>query len=238
MGFHLSLVAIFVLAGFVPGINAFFPVIYTSQIKGAHEFSLHAENKLTLIDDPDAISAPIPFRLEDSSNKKEGEENAIMCYVDCIARIDDVEYSVGFPCDSAVDIAYIEEDEDGEEGLVLIESDDDLMDKLFPIAKELVEEDESAKLALYRTPATLTLAGNLGIDDEDDEDENEEEDGEAAADLLLSFDFEGQEYNLVRPTDLMLLVGKADGTDQNQRVLISDAESEKIMPTLMEMLGL
>ena len=147
-----------------------------------------------------------------------------------------------FPVDNAVDIAFIEEDEDGEEGLCLIESDDELMDQLFPIAKELVEQDEAAKLALYRTPATLTLAGNLGIDDdEDEEDEDEnEEDEEEAADLLLSFDFEGKEYHLVRPTDLMLLVGKEDATTHNKdgRVLINDEESEAIMPTLMEMLGL
>ena len=144
-----------------------------------------------------------------------------------------------FPVDNAVDIAFIEEDDDGEEGLVLIESDDELMDKLFPIAKELVEQDESAKLALYRTPATLTLAGNLGMDDdEDEEDEDGEEDEEEAADLLLSFVFEGQEYNLVRPTDLMLLVGKQDADNRDGRVLINDDESEKIMPTLMEMLGL
>jgi hypothetical protein len=137
-----------------------------------------------------------------------------------------------------VDIAFIEEDEDGEEGLVLIESDDDLMDQLFPIAKELVEQDEAAKLALYRTPATLTLAGNLGIDDDGDEDDEDDEEEEEAADLLLSFDFEGKEYNLVRPTDLMLLVGKADTDNEEGRVLINDEESETIMPTLMEMLGL
>ena len=147
--------------------------------------------------------------------------------------------NIRFPVDNAVDIAFIEEDDDGEEGLVLIESDDKLMDKLFPIAKELVEQDESAKLALYRTPATLTLAGNLGMDDdEDEEDEDGEEDEEEAADLLLSFVFEGQEYNLVRPTDLMLLVGKEDADNKDGRVLINDDESEKIMPTLMEMLGL
>ena len=143
--------------------------------------------------------------------------------------------NIRFPVDNAVDIAFIEEDDDGEEGLVLIESDDELMDKLFPIAKELVERDESAKLALYRTPATLTLCGNLGMDDDEDE---EDEDEEEAADILLSFDFEGREYNLVRPTDLMLLVGKRDADNKDGRVLINDDESEKIMPTLMEMLGL
>lgn len=157
----------------------------------------------------------------------------------CGIPADDVKcFDRRFPVDNAVDIAFIEEDEDGEEGLVLIESDDDLMDQLFPIAKELVEQDEAAKLALYRTPATLTLAGNLGIDDDVDEDNEDDEEEEEAADLLLSFDFEGKEYNLVRPTDLMLLVGKADTDNEEGRVLINDEESETIMPTLMEMLGL
>ena len=162
-----------------------------------------------------------------------------MCHVDCIAKINDVDYSVGFPVDHAVDIAIIEEDEDGEEGLTLLETDDESMDKLFAICKDLIEQDEDAKLTLYRTPATLTLAGNLGMDDEDgDDDDDEDEDEVEAADLLLSFEYEGQEYNLVRPTDLMLLVGKVDDDDKEQRVLITDEESEEIMPTLMEMLGL
>ena len=77
------------------------------------------------------------------------------------------------------------------------------------------------------------------MDDEDgDDDDDEDEDEVEAADLLLSFEYEGQEYNLVRPTDLMLLVGKVDDDDKEQRVLITDEESEEIMPTLMEMLGL
>jgi hypothetical protein len=222
---------------FAIGADAFILIYPPASKTGAS--SLCAENKLTLIDDPDAVAAPVAFRLADSEQKNTGkEESVIMCHVDCIARINDVDYSVGFPVDHAVDIAIIEEDEDGEEGLTLLETDDPSMDKLFAIAKDLIEQDEDAKLALYRTPATLTLAGNLGMDydEEDDDDEDEDEDELEAADLLLSF--EGQEYNLVRPTDLMLLVGKEDDDNKEQRVLITDEESEGIMPTLMEMLGL
>ena len=106
------------------------------------------------------------------------------------------------------------------------------MDDLFPICKNIIEkENADAKLALYRTPATLTLAGNLGIDDGDEDDEEEEDEDEdegEAADLLLTFEHEGKEYNLVRPTDLMLLVGKVDEKDAERRVLIDDEESETI----------
>ena len=111
------------------------------------------------------------------------------------------------------------------------------MDSLFPICKRVMEEDnKDAKLALYRTPATLTLAGALGIDDDEIEEDSEDEEDEA--DLLLTFDYNGKEYQLVRPTDLLLLVGKQDEANQEQRILIDDAESEQIMPTLMDMLGL
>ena len=63
-------------------------------------------------------------------------------------------------------------------------------------------------------------------------------DGESLAEMLLEFDHDGKEYCLVRPTDLMLLVAKADPNDEDGRILISDDESEEIMPILMEMLGI
>ena len=234
--FGIARVLSLAFAFFAIGADAFVPV-HSPASKTSTSSSLCAENKLTLIDDPDVVAKPVAFRLADSEKKTAGEESVIECYVDAIAKINDVDYSVGFPVDHAVDIAVIEEDEDGEEGLTLLETDDPLMDKLFAIAKQMIEQEEDAKLALYRTPATLTLAGNLGMDDED-EDEDEDEDGVVAADLLLSFEYEGQEYNLVKPTDLMLLVGKEDGDNKEQRVLITDEESEELMPTLVEMLGL
>eukprot|EP00563_Minutocellus_polymorphus_P007241 CAMPEP_0181038660 /NCGR_PEP_ID=MMETSP1070-20121207/10050_1 /TAXON_ID=265543 /ORGANISM="Minutocellus polymorphus, Strain NH13" /LENGTH=232 /DNA_ID=CAMNT_0023116451 /DNA_START=171 /DNA_END=869 /DNA_ORIENTATION=+ len=229
----LILASICMIASCTRGADAFAPV-YSFASKTSTS-ALNAENKLTLIDDPDTVAAPVAFRLSDATKKTDGEEAVIMCHIDCIAKINDVDYVIGFPADHAVDIAYVEEDDDGEEGLVLIETDDPLMDKLFPIAKDLVQQDEDAKLALYRTPATLTLAGNLAMDNDEDEDEDDEEE---VADLLLTFECEGKEYDLVRPTDLMLLVGKEDGDNKEQRVLIDDEESEQIMPTLMEMLGI
>lgn len=75
--------------------SAFIPA-YSSRIRNAGISALHAEDKLTLIQDQEVIATPIAFRLDqDSSNKKENEESVIMCYVDCIAKINDVDYSVG-----------------------------------------------------------------------------------------------------------------------------------------------
>lgn len=62
---------------------------------------LAAENKLSTIEDQDLVAKPIAFLDPD------GSENAIMCHVDAIATIDDVDYSVGYPCDHAVDVSPV-----------------------------------------------------------------------------------------------------------------------------------
>ena len=55
-------------------------------------------------------------------------------------------------------------------GLKSIEEATDIRARfLLAFEQAEIEQDEDAKLALYRTPATLTLAGNLGMDDEDDD---------------------------------------------------------------------
>ena len=94
------LLAICALAGFVSTADAFVPAFsahHTCTRSNTKKSALHAENKLTLIQDQDVIATPIAFRLEDDSSnkKKENEESVIMCYVDCIAKINDVDYSVG-----------------------------------------------------------------------------------------------------------------------------------------------
>ena len=96
---RLLAICTLVTSSFVSVADAFVPA-YSShaiaRISGTGQSALHAENKLNLIQDEDVIATPIAFRLEDSSSrKKEGEESVIMCYVDCIATIDDVDYSVG-----------------------------------------------------------------------------------------------------------------------------------------------
>eukprot|EP00546_Thalassionema_frauenfeldii_P012807 CAMPEP_0178915260 /NCGR_PEP_ID=MMETSP0786-20121207/11923_1 /TAXON_ID=186022 /ORGANISM="Thalassionema frauenfeldii, Strain CCMP 1798" /LENGTH=187 /DNA_ID=CAMNT_0020588341 /DNA_START=272 /DNA_END=832 /DNA_ORIENTATION=+ len=183
-----------------------------------------SEEKLSTIEDPEVVAKPIAFLDPDDS------ENAIMCHVDAIARIDDVDYSVGFPCDHAVDFAYVDKI-DNEEGLILVENDDPIVDELFPICKQILAKEYPTKITLHRTPATLTLKGDLGIEENED-DENDVE----VADILLTTEHNGKEYKLVRPTDIMLLVGRVNEENKEQRILINDDESDEVMPALMEML--
>jgi hypothetical protein len=82
-------------------------------------------------------------------------EKAIDCYVDSYATVDQVEYTIGSPCDYAVALCYFENDEQ----LVPIELDDPLMDDIFPVAEGIIEDEFGEELVLLRTPQTLTLVG-------------------------------------------------------------------------------
>lgn len=134
-------------------------------------------------------------------------ERAIDCYVDSVATLDGVEYTIGIPCDYAVALCYFEEDEQ----LVPIELDDPLMDDIFPVAEGIIEDEFGEELVLLRTPQTLTLIGELEENETDgDEDigDEEVEETEEEVEILVSFEEEGREYHLVRLLDPILLVGK------------------------------
>ena len=193
----------------------------------------------------DLEDIPIPFvdtsiTGAETTTTTSGEQlSFIECYADSIAVIDNVEYTIGIPCDYSVAIGYMEE---GEQELVPIEvSDSALMNDVFPIAQAIVEEEFGQELILQRTPQTLTLVGEL----EEDEDEEEftedddltldEEDADEEVEVLLTFDFQGKEYSLVRLIDPILLVGKQDPDKPHQRLLLTPQESETIMPVLEDL---
>ena len=103
-------------------------------------------------------SIPIPF-LECNGS------NFIECFADSKTTIDDVEYTIGVPCDNAVSLCYF----DQEGNLLPVELDDEMMDDVFPIAESVVAEEFGEELVLERTPQTLTLVGELEEIDDDEE---------------------------------------------------------------------
>jgi len=178
----------------------------------------------------DQDNIPIPF-VDVQGN------NFIECYADSMVEIDGVQYTIGVPCDYAVALCYFREDQQ----LVPIELNDPLMDDVYPIAESILEEEfGEGELVLQRTPQTLTLVGELEEDgDEEDEDfdlddDDEDDDGDEEVEVLLSFEQDGRQYNLVRMLDPMLVVGKSDPDQPQNRILLSPEESEKIMPILEE----
>jgi Protein of unknown function (DUF3727) len=138
-------------------------------------------------------------------------------------------------------VAICTTSEDDPDELIPIEvTDTEMMDELFPIAESIVAEEFGEELVLQRTPQTLTLVGELDLDEdedeyEDDEDDDDDDDGEEV-DVMFSFEHDGNEYQLVRLMDPMMLVGKKpDGADADLRVLLSLEESEAVMPIIEEL---
>lgn len=171
--------------------------------------------------DEDDEGVPIPF-LDRTEN------GFIECYADSIITVDNVEYTIGIPCDYCVALCYFEGT-----NLLPVELNDDLMEDIFPVAENIVAEEFEEELVLQRTPQTLTLVGELEDDDEDEEDyDDEDSNGEEQVEVLLSFEHREKEFNLVRLLDPVLLVGKTDMERPDLRVLLTPEESEKIMPIL------
>lgn len=216
-------------------------------------------NENTIYKIPDEDDTCIPF-IDPLTN------TFIECYADSIAMVKGEEYTVGTPCDSPVALCYFKGDGDEEDlQLLPIEMEDELMDEVFPVAAQIVEEEFGEELSLERTPQTLTLIGDLGDDDEEDDDEDDDDydsfadDDEEDVEILLTFEHEGREYNLVRLLDPVLLVGrtieeeednvpeevndkskgkkKKNKSKQQQQkcILLTPQESDKIMPILEQM---
>ena len=128
----------------------------------------------------------------------------------------------------------------------------------------IVDEEFGEELSLERTPQTLTLIGDLEDEDDDEEEDDDDydslsDDDEEDVEILLTFEHEGREYNLVRLLDPVLLVGrtmeeeeekvveevngkskgkekKSKSKEQQQKcILLTPQESDKIMPILEQM---
>jgi hypothetical protein len=125
---------------------------------------------------------------------------AIECYVHSHVQMvgdEDTRYIVGVPCDPCIEICEVGDNEE----VYTIDESDDRMDLLFPVAAALLEEDD---LFLARSAATLTLQGDLEMDEDSNSLVEDEE--------LASFEYEGAEYCILRIVAPLLLVAKAGET--------------------------
>lgn len=224
---------------FVPSRNALFVTNASGgerstwrvpHISMAHVVSGDGESAGSNFRKTEESDTPIPFIDPESGS-------FIECYIDSVATVKGVDYSIGSPCDYSVALCFF--DEDGQLNPVELD-DEELMDEVFPIAEEIVEDEFGEELALMKTPQTLTLVGELELGgDEDDEyefDEDEMGDEEEEVEILLSFEHDGKEFNLVRLLDPVLLVAKPDKDNPQSRLLLNVEESESVMPFLEEMM--
>jgi hypothetical protein len=218
---------------FTNNIHAFAPSLISPFHTAAQTRIYFASSKLyqnTIHKVPEDDDTAIPF-LDPKKN------SFIECYADSIAIIDGVEYTIGNPCDTSVALCYFDDDY----SLVPIDLDGPLMDEIFPLAAEIVEEEFGEELVLERTPQTLTLVGELEEADDNEDFEEEENDDDVGDDeeeveVLLSFEEDGREYVLVRLLDPVLLVGKASMDKNDQKcILLSEEEADRVMPVLEQM---
>lgn len=164
-----------------------------------------------------------------------GEPRWIDVDPDYIITLGGQEYTVGVPCDYSVAICYYDEDDQ----LVPVDIDSELMEEVFPICKDIINEEFGEELVLALTPQTLTLVGELEEGEEEQEydeslDENDVPDeDEEDVEMLLAFEVDSVEYNLVKLLDPVMLVAKKD--EQNRYLILDEGESEGVLPQLEEM---
>lgn len=157
---------------------------------------------------------------------KDEAGRSIACTVEHSVEVDDQEYVLLIPVDSPIEIFAWQEDGEDEEAVPI--EDEQELDRLFSIAKAVLEEQN---LTLKRTAVTLTVEGDLPDYIEDDEESLDDEgDDQEELQFLASFFYEEQEFGIYAPLDPFFILARMD--DDNQPKLLSPEELEKLEPVL------
>ena len=152
---------------------------------------------------------------------------SLNCYIEHSIDIEGQDYVFLLPVDSPVEIFAWQEEGDEEEAIPV--EDDAEIERIFPIARAVLQEQN---LELKRTAVTLTVEGDLPeLNEEDLEAADEGEAGEQEElQLLASFYDEEQEYAIYAPLDPFFILAKMDADGQPK--LLSPEELSKIEPML------
>jgi hypothetical protein len=155
----------------------------------------------------------------------------IACSIERYLELDNQDYALLLPIDTPVEIfEWQGSDEEDEEALPV--EDEEIIDKVFAIAKAVLEEQN---LTLKRTAVMLTVEGDVTTLDEEDEEDlldlppEDEEDVEELQ-LLASFYHEEQEFAVYAPLDPCFILVRMD--EDNQPRLLSPEELKKLEPML------
>jgi hypothetical protein len=157
---------------------------------------------------------------------KDDAGRTLACTIEHAVDIEEQEYVLLLPVDAPVEI-YAWQEAGNDEEAILIEDEAEI-ERLFPIAKAVLEEQN---LTLKRTAVTLTVEGELPDEDEDDELlEQDGSDDQEELQFLASFYHEEQEFGVYAPLDPLFILARMTGDNQPQ--LLSPDELEKIEPLL------
>ncbi|PPS45321.1 DUF3727 domain-containing protein [Chroococcidiopsis sp. TS-821] len=158
----------------------------------------------------------------------------LTCYVERSLYVDNQEYLLLLPVDSAVEIFAWQGDGEEEEAVPV--EDEETIDRIFSTAEAVLAEQN---LVLKHTAFALTVAGELPPVEETELFTLEiEEDGTELEpeqlQLLASFYHDEQEYAIYTPLDPLLFFAKANGSGKPE--LLSPEEFRKVQPQLEEQL--
>ena len=159
---------------------------------------------------------------------------SLECYIERSLLVEDQEYVLLLPVDSAIEIFAWQTDGEEEEAIQV--EDEETIDQIFDIALAVLAEQN---LILKRTAFALTVAGELPPVEDTElftleiEDEGADIEPEQLQ-LLASFYNEEQEYAIYTPLDPLLFFARL--TSSGKPELLSPEEFEKVQPLLEEQL--
>lgn len=164
---------------------------------------------------------PLTVFLADARGKE------LECTIEYSFTHDNQNYLVLLPKDIPVEI-FVWQTSGDREDLVALE-DDSLIDELFGLAKSVLSEQN---LKLKRTGITLTVEGEIPEIEEEEEEEEVDLSTESFQ-LLASFYYGEDEYEISTPLDPLFLLAKMDGKGKAQELSASDLKSiEHLLPEI------
>lgn len=173
-------------------------------------------------------SPPSSVTLTDEAGR------SLECFIERSLYVDEREYLLLLPVDSAVEIFAWHDDGEAEEAIPV--EDDATIDEIFTTAEAVLAEQN---LILKRTAYALTVAGELPAVEETElftleiEEEGTELEPEQLQ-LLASFYYKEQEYAIYTPLDPLLFFAQMNGSGKPE--LLSPEEFRKVQPLLEEQL--
>ena len=160
---------------------------------------------------------------------------SLACYIERSLFVEDQEYVLLLPVDSAIEIFAWQADGEEEEAIPVEE--DETIDQIFATAEAVLAEQN---LILKRTAFALTVAGELPPVEESElftlemiEEEGTDLEPEQLQ-LLASFYHEDQEYAIYTPLDPLMFFARLNGNGHPE--LLSPEEFRKVQPLLEEQL--
>ncbi len=157
---------------------------------------------------------------------KDAAGRELECSVEYSFTHEEEDYLVLLPKDTPVEI-FVWKVSGDEEELVPLEENSQIDEELFELAKAVLAEQN---LTLKRTGVTLTVEGE--IPEMDEEDEEMEEDLEPFQ-LLATFYFGGEEYEVSTPLDPLFLLARMTAPGQAKELSAEELKKiEHLLPKI------